>query len=201
LIGLTGGIATGKSTAARYFAEAGVPVIDADVLSRRVVEPGRPALRDIRQEYGEGVIRPDGSLDRDALAARVFRDAKQRARLNEIVHPRVEKEAQREIEKVLDANPEALVVYDVPLLFEVGMAARFDLVALVYVPKAEQKSRLMARDGLSCDEAEARIASQMDIAEKARLADVVLDNQGTVERLRLQIESLIERIRAPSRSA
>jgi dephospho-CoA kinase len=200
LIGLTGGIATGKSTATRYFAAADVPVIDADFLARRVVEPGRPALQEIRQEYGEGVIRPDGSLDRDALAAQVFRDSRARARLNEIVHPRVEKEAQREIEKILDANPEALVVYDVPLLFEVGMAARFDLVALVYVPQPEQKRRLMLRDGLSCDQAQARIDSQMDIAEKARLADVVLDNQGSVETLRLQIESLTERIRARNRS-
>jgi dephospho-CoA kinase len=170
-------------------------VIDADQLARRVVEPGRPALGEIREAFGAGVLRSDGSLDREALAAVVFADAGARSRLNAIVHPRVAEEADRVIRDVREADPEALVVYDVPLLFECAMQGRFDAVVVVYVPRSEQLARLRVRDGLSREEAERRLGSQLDIEEKARRADWILDNCGSPEDLRRQVESLIRRWR------
>jgi dephospho-CoA kinase len=195
LIGLTGGIATGKSTATKCFIEAGARVIDADQLARRVVEPGLPALEEIRRSFGQGVIRADGTLDREALGAKIFGDSKARARLNEIVHPRVAEESRRQIDAVLREEPTALVVYDVPLLFEGELADQFDLVAVVYAPRSEQERRLAQRDGLSPEQVEARIRSQMDIEEKACRADVVLDNNGTIRDLKRQVEALVNRIR------
>jgi dephospho-CoA kinase len=195
LIGLTGGIATGKSTAARFFEEAGVPVVDADQLARRVVEPGRPALEEIRRAFGDGVVGPDGRLDRAALGALVFRDRAARSRLEAIVHPRVAEEAEGEVQRLLAEAPEGVVVYDVPLLYETGAAGRFDLVAVVYVPRAEQLRRLRQRDGLSREDAERRLASQLDIEEKARRADAVLDNRGSREELRAQVRELVRRVR------
>jgi len=192
LVGLTGGIATGKSTAARFFAEAGAVVIDADLLARRVVAPGSPCLEEIRREFGERVLRPDGSLDREGLGAIVFSDARRRARLNALVHPRVAAEAEREIQAAHARDPEALIVYDVPLLFEGGMEGRFDRVVVVYVPREEQLRRLRLRDGISEEEAEARLRSQLDIEEKARRADEVLDNTGSVESLGRQVVELID---------
>ncbi len=195
LVGLTGGIASGKSTAARAFEALGARVIDADRVARRVVEPGRPALAEIRQAFGDGVIRPDGALDREALGRIVFSDAAARRRLNAIVHPRVAEEVDRELAEALREDPGAVVVYDVPLLFEGRMEDRFDLVVVVHVPRAVQERRLRARDGLGPDEALARIRSQMDIDEKARRAHVVLDNRGAPEDLEAQVRRLMERIR------
>lgn len=195
LIGLTGGIGSGKSTAARFFAEAGAQVVDADQVARRVVEPGRPALEELRQEFGDGVFHADGTLNRAALGARVFHDPAARARLNAIMHPRIEAEAAREAAAARERDPQGLVVYDVPLLFESGQEGRFDLVVTVYVPRDEQRRRLMARDGLSAEDAEARLSSQLDIEEKARRAQVVLDNQGPTEALRRQVHDLLQRVR------
>jgi dephospho-CoA kinase len=195
LIGLTGGIASGKSTAARYFREAGAEVIDADHLARRAVEPGRPALDEIRAAFGPSVLLPDGRLDRAALGARVFADAEARERLNRIVHPRVEEEARRELARIRRERPEALIVYDVPLLFERDMARRFDAVVVVHVPKQEQVRRLRERDGLSAEAALSRLAAQLDIEEKARRADYVLENTGSRDELRRAVELLIEELR------
>lgn len=199
LIGLTGGIATGKSTASRFFVEAGVPVVDADELARRAVEPGCPAWEEIRQEFGDGVLRPDGSLNREGLGALVFRDPTARARLNAIVHPRVAGLAEAEIARLLATDPEGLVVYDVPLLFETGAEGRFDLVVVVYAPRAEQHARSLRRDGLPGEAAEARLGSQLDIEEKARRADVVLDNRGSRESLRQQVFDLVRELKAGNR--
>jgi dephospho-CoA kinase len=195
LIGLTGGIATGKSTAARFFVDAGARLIDADDLSRRVVERGRPAIAEIRTAFGGGVIRSDGTLDRDALGGLIFADPEARARLNSILHPKIADEAREEIQRFLSEDPQALVVYDVPLLFETGMEDRFDLVAVIYLPRTEQEKRLIARNGLTREQAAARIASQMDIEEKVRRADVVIDNRGTVDELREQVIGLVETVR------
>jgi len=192
LIGLTGGIATGKSTAARFFVEAGAYLIDADELSRRVVERGRPAIEEIRAVFGDWVVRCDGTLDPDSEA---------RARLNSILHPKIADEAREEIQRILREDPRALVVYDVPLLFETGMEDRFDLVAVVYVPRREQERRLILRNGLMREQAAARIDSQMDIEEKARRAAVVIDNQGTVEDLRGQVVALVKTVREKNKKA
>jgi dephospho-CoA kinase len=190
LVGLTGGIATGKSTAARLFAERGAIVVDADVLARRAVAPGTACLEAIRQEFGARVLRPDGSLDREALGALAFSDEAARERLNAIVHPQVAVEAEKELEAACARDPRAIVIYDVPLLFEVGMEGRFDRVVVVYVPREIQLRRLQGRDGVTRAEAEARLSSQWDIEEKVRRADHVLDNRGSVERLRQQVGDL-----------
>lgn len=191
LIGLTGGIATGKSTAARFFAEAGARLVDADQLAREVVKPGCPALAAIREAFGPAVFRPDGTLDREALGTKVFGDEDARARLNAIIHPRVAEAGRLAVEAIRAEDPEALIVYDVPLLYESGTQDRFDVVVVVYVSRQEQKRRLMVRDGLSPEAAEARISSQMDIEEKARRADHVVANTGTVEELREKVTRLV----------
>ncbi len=195
LVGLTGGIATGKSTAARRFARAGLAVIDADQVARDVVRPGAPALAEIAAAFGPGVIRPDGSLDRDRLGRIVFADPGARARLNAIVHPRVHEEVEQRIAEARRRDPDGVVVYDVPLLFETGSEDRFDLVVVVYAPRGTQEARLMARDGLDRAEARRRIGSQLDIEEKRRRAHVVLENTGTPADLEEQVDALVERIR------
>ncbi len=199
LLGLTGGIGSGKSTAARFFREAGATVIDADILARRAVQPGQPALEEIRQSFGEAVIRDDGTLDREMLGRLAFSDVEVRARLNAIVHPRVQAMAEREIAEALAASPDGLVVYDVPLLFETGAEARVDLVAVVYAPAEVQERRLQRRDGMDAEAIRARLRSQDDIEEKARRADVVLDNGGTPEDLRRQVMELVEQLSARNR--
>ncbi len=199
LLGLTGGIGSGKSTAAGFFREAGATVIDADILARRAVQPGQPALEEIRQAFGEAVIRDDGTLDREVLGRMAFSDATVRTRLNTIVHPRVQAAAEREIAEALAASPDGLVVYDVPLLFETGTEARVDLVAVVYAPAEVQKRRLQRRDGMDAEAIRARLRSQDDIEEKARRADVVLDNGGTPEDLRRQVMDLVEQLSARNR--
>ncbi len=195
LVGLTGGIATGKSTAARRFARAGLAVIDADRLARDVVRPGTPALAEIAAAFGPEVIRPDGSLDRERLGRIVFADPRARARLNAIVHPRVHEEAERRFAEARRRHPGGVVVYDVPLLFETGSEGRFDLVIVVYTPRAVQEARLAARDGLDLAEARRRVDAQMDIDEKAARAHVVLENTGTPADLEGQVDALVERIR------
>lgn len=199
LLGLTGGIGTGKTTAADFFREAGVAVVDADLLARRAVEPGEPALEEIRRFFGRAVTCADGSLDREALARRVFFDAAARARLEAIVHPRVQALADREIAAALAASPDGLVVYDVPLLFETGADARVDVVVVVYAPADLQERRLRARGGMDEAQIRARLRSQQDIEEKARRADVVLDNRGTPEDLRRQVMDLVAQLSARNR--
>lgn len=196
LLGLTGGIATGKSTAARAFAREGAVVIDADRVARQVVEPGTEGLEAVRAAFGGGVIRADGSLDREALGRIVFADAEARERLNRILHPRIQAEVDRRVREAVAADPKALVVYDVPLLFETNAENRFDLVVVVYVPPELQLRRLMLRDGLAEKEAGQRLAAQMSIDEKARRADVVLDNRGAPEALEEAVAALVRRIRA-----
>ena len=195
LVGLTGGIATGKSTAARRFARAGFAVIDADQVARDVVRPGTPALSEIAAAFGPEVIRPDGSLDRERLGRIVFADPGARARLNAIVHPRVYQEVERRFAEAFRRHPGGVVVYDVPLLFETGSEDRFDLVVVVYAPRRVQEARLVARDGLAPAEARRRIGSQLDIGEKRRRAHVVLENTRTPADLERQVDALVERIR------
>ncbi len=190
LVGLTGSIATGKSTVSRMFAHLGARVIDADLLSREVVMPGQPAYARIVEEFGPQVVQEDCSLDRKALGAIVFADSARRKRLEEITHPAIGARQQR-ILSVLDEEAfEGVVLWDAALLFESGGIARMDRVVVVFADPETERRRLMERDGLSEADARARIASQMPIGEKAKLADHVIDNSGAREETERQVRAV-----------
>jgi dephospho-CoA kinase len=183
VVGLTGGIATGKSTFAGELRALGLPVIDADALARAAVAPGSPALAQIARELGSVVLLPDGTLDRKRVASIVFADPGARRRLEAITHPAVRRLVLEETMR-LAAEGRPLAFYDVPLLFEVGLDRELDSVVVVYAPRAVQKERLVRRDHLAPEEAEARLAAQLDIEEKARRADFVVENVGPPAALR-----------------
>jgi dephospho-CoA kinase len=175
LVGLTGGIATGKTTFAAALRALGAPVIDADALARRVVARGTPGLAAIAAAFGPGVLAPGGELDRKAMAALVFSDPVARRRLEAITHPAI-RAAMREEAARLEAAGHPVAFYDSPLLYEAGLGDEAALVVVVYAPRAAQLARLAARDGLAGPQAEARLAAQLPIDEKAARADVVVDN-------------------------
>ena len=190
LVGLTGSIATGKSTVSRMFAHLGARVIDADLLAREVVMPGQAAHARIVEEFGPQVLQQDGALDRKALGAVVFADAAKRKRLEEITHPAIGLRQQR-ILSVLDEEAfEGVVIWDAALLFEGGGAAKMDRVVVVYADPETERRRLVERDGLSDADARARIASQMPVAEKAKLAHHVIDNSGTREETERRVRTV-----------
>ncbi|HVA22004.1 MAG TPA: dephospho-CoA kinase [Candidatus Micrarchaeia archaeon] len=188
VVGLTGGVATGKSTAAAMLRERGAVVVDADELARRVVEPGQPALDAIVAAFGPTALAADGTLDRSRLAALVFADASARARLEAITHPRIRALGDALV-RAGQAAGAPVVVYDIPLLFEVGRAADVDGVLLVYAPPHLQLARLQRRDRLGPDEAARRLAAQWPIDRKRPLATWVIDNGGTRTATREQVEA------------
>ncbi len=188
VFGLTGGIASGKSTVTRMLRELGAHVLDADVLAREVVEPGTPGLAAVAARF-PGVVGPDGRLDRVKLGARVFADADERAALNALIHPRV-REAFLARVQALDAQGVERVIYDVPLLIESGMHTWLEGVAVVWVPRDLQKARLMARDGLDAAAAEARLAAQLPLEEKRAHATWLIDNSGDLASTRAQVEAV-----------
>jgi len=177
VFGLTGGIGSGKSSVGRHFASRGLPVIDADVLAREAVAPGSPALNELVAEFGEAILDQGGALDRKALAAQVFGNETARQRLNQITHPRVRQLSVERFQS-LDAAGEPLACYEVPLLFESGLADAMRPVVVVSVPRELQLSRSMARDSATREEIQARIDSQLPLAEKEQRADHVIDNSG-----------------------
>jgi dephospho-CoA kinase len=195
LVGLTGGIASGKSTFAAALRAAGAPVVDADRIARDAVRRGSPALEAIVRAFGPEVLGPDGELDRPRMAARVFADPEARARLEAIVHPAVRRAVVAETAR-LAAEGHDLAVYDVPLLFETGLDRDVDCVLVVYAPREVQRERLVGRDGLGAAEAEARLDAQRPIEEKARRADVVVTNEGDVAALREKAGPLLAALRA-----
>ncbi len=190
LVGLTGSIATGKSTVSAMFAHQGARVIDADLLSREVVMPGQPAYARILEEFGSQIVQDDGSLDRKALGAIVFADPARRKRLEEITHPAIGARQQRILSVLDEEGFEGIVLWDAALLFETGGVSKMDKVVVVVADPETERRRLMARDGLSEADARARIASQMPIAEKALLADHVIDNSGTREETERQVRAV-----------
>ncbi|MDI2098122.1 dephospho-CoA kinase [Ruicaihuangia caeni] len=203
LIGLTGGIASGKSLVADRLESLGAVHIDADVIARQVVEPGTPALEAIRQAFGEGVLRPDGSLDRPALGALVFGDRQRLDRLNAIVHPAVKQRVAERIAEASDADPDAVVVYNVPLLVEAGRAHElpFDHIVVVDAPAALRLQRMVEHRGLSRDDAERRIASQASDADRLAAADIVIRNDGPVARTLEQVDALWARLKHETAAA
>jgi dephospho-CoA kinase len=192
LVGLTGSIATGKSTVSRMFAHLGARVLDADLLAREVVMPGQPAYLKIVEEFGQGVVQEDGTLDRKALGAIVFAEPARRQRLEEITHPAIAARQQR-ILSVLDEEAfEGIVIWDVALLFETGGVAKMDRVVVVATDPETELARLMARDGMAEAGARARIESQMPVAEKAKRAHYVIDNSGDRVQTERQVKGVYE---------
>jgi dephospho-CoA kinase len=180
-VGLTGGIGSGKSEVARAWAERGALVIDADQLAREVVDVGTDGLAEVVEQFGTGVLRPDGSLDRPALGELVFGDEDARRRLEAIVHPRVRGRAS-DIEA--GAAPGTVVVHVIPLLVETGQADRFDVVVVVDVPEHIQIERLRQTRGMTTEDARSRIAAQASRDERLAAADIVIDNSGDLDDLR-----------------
>jgi dephospho-CoA kinase len=186
VIGLTGGIASGKSCVARIISDMGVPVIDADQLARDVVLPGMPALAAIAGQIGNEVINPDGTLNRELLAAKVFGDPSMRRLLEGIMHPAIKTLAEGRLE-TLRAGGSPIAVYMAPLLIEAGATDRVDEIWVVYVDHETQLYRVMKRDGLQLEEAEERLAAQMPMEEKRLHGRIVIDNLGTTEELETKV--------------
>ena len=176
LVGLTGGIATGKSTVSETLARLGCVVIDADQLARDVVAPGEPALAEVVREFGD-VLTPQGALDRKKVAAIVFADPARRRRLESILHPAIRARFDARLQALAREGFEGIVVFDAPVMIESGGYKNMDRVVVVYADEATQRARLVARDRDAAD-GERRIASQMPLAEKVKLADYVIDNSG-----------------------
>lgn len=193
-IGLTGGIAAGKSVAARTFAELGAVLIDHDVLARRVVAPGSVALDRLVERFGEEILDADGALDRAALGHLVFNDPAARADLDGIVHPDIHRMAAQEEAAAVTADPDAIVVHDIPLLVETGQAETFHLVAVVDAPADLRIQRLVEERGLSLPDARRRVAAQADDATRLAAADVVLPGQGSEESLVAAVTQLWGRL-------
>lgn len=189
LIGLTGNIASGKSTVARLLSERGATIIDADVLARRVVEPGMPAFDEIVRRWGRDVVAPDGSLDRDALRRLVFADHDQLEELNAIVHPEVVAYRDRLVEEARQRG-DRLVVQDIPLLFERGIVDQFDRIVLVDAPRPVRLERLMRERGLSETESMDMITAQMPAELKRARADYIIENTGTVRELEERVSDV-----------
>lgn len=195
VVGLTGGVATGKSTVAKMFQQCGAVVIDADQLARQVVEPGKPAWRAIVKLFGKTILKEDRSLDRQAIGNIVFRNRTKRRQLERIIHPRVAREQQRLVRQIAKRKPRAVILYEVPLLFEAGVDKRVDTIVVVTADRNTQITRLKTRNGLSRAEALHRISSQMPLAKKIQQADHVLN--GTLPRptLRKQVGQLFKSLR------
>ncbi|AZK48081.1 dephospho-CoA kinase [Paenibacillus lentus] len=187
-IGLTGGIATGKSTVSQMLVERGAILIDADVIAREVMEPGHPVLLEVRKRFGAGIIQEDGTLNRKKLGEIVFSNPKERKVLNEITHPAIRSEIKMRMANYEAAQPGCLIVVDIPLLYESGLESMFEQVMVVYVPREMQLKRLMQRDGLTLEQAEARVGAQLDIERKKERADILVDNSLGLDKTELQIE-------------
>ena len=183
-VGLTGGIGSGKSTVAQLFAGHGARVVDADVIAREVVAPGSPGLAEVTATFGPGVLCGDGSLDRAALAGIVFGDPTARQRLNAITHPLI---AQRTAQIIAELPDDSVLIHDVPLLVEAGLAGAYDCVVVVDAPDELRVARLVDR-GMSEQDARARIASQASRQDRIAAADIVIDNSGSLEDLRTQVD-------------
>ncbi len=194
VIGLTGGIASGKSTVAAMLVEKGAYLLDADRLAKEAVEPGSPAWQDIVNWLGKSILLPDGQLNRVRLAEIVFNDQDKLKKLNQIVHPWVGKRFLQLSEEIKVKDPDAVLVYDIPLLIEAGMQDMVDLILLVYVPREVQIERLQQRDGITRRAAEARLKAQKPLEEKRKYANVIIDNSGTEAETARQVDQFWSRL-------
>ncbi|RLQ97975.1 dephospho-CoA kinase [Falsibacillus albus] len=192
IIGLTGGIASGKSTVSEMLNHRGFKIIDADIAAREVVKAGAPALCEIVDAFGRGILLADGNLDRAKLGKIIFHDQEQRKKLNGIVHPAVRKWMNERKDEAIEQGKRTIFL-DIPLLYESNLTYMVEKVILVYVDEEVQLHRLMERNGLSKDEASARISSQLPLSQKVKMADVVIDNNDRRENTEAQLEQLISK--------
>ncbi|SDC10228.1 dephospho-CoA kinase [Paenibacillus sp. UNCCL117] len=188
-IGLTGGIACGKSTVAAMLVRRGALLVDADRIAREVVEPGTPVLAQVIERFGADLLLPDGSLHRKKLGERIFGDGEARRDLESLLHPPIRATMRERMASFQENHPDKLVVVDIPLLYESGLQQMVDEVMVVYIPRELQLERLMTRDGLTLEQAEKRLDAQMSIEEKKRLADIVIFNTGSLEETERQISA------------
>lgn len=200
VFGLTGGLASGKSAVARMLRDRGVPVIDADLLAREVVEKGSEGLAEVVKLFGEGVLLPDGSMDRARVGEIVFADPEKRRALNRVVHPRIAALSAQRIQ-TLDAAGERLACYEAALLVENGLADAFRPLVVVAVPEATQVARAMARDAATEAQARARVAAQLPLAAKVAAADFVIDNSGDLAATERRVDEVLAAIRAQAAGA
>jgi dephospho-CoA kinase len=194
LLGVTGSIATGKSTVARIFEELGAPIIDFDILSRIVVEPGKPAWSEIVNLFGKEILNEDETINRKKLREIVFMNPEKKRALEEIQHPRIGEEFRKLVDTYAEQNPNAIIQVVVPLLIEAHMQSMFEHVVMVYAPESIQKARLMKRDGLSEELALKMIRSQLSPDVKKSFCDIVIDNSASLENTRRQVEAVWERL-------
>ena len=197
--GLTGNIASGKSTVAAFLRRSGALIIDADQIAHDVVAPGQPALEEIRRHFGDDMLTPEGSLNREKLGRMVFEDPDARRRLEAIVHPRVSAEIDRQMVRIAEHHPDAVVIMDIPLLFETGRTEGLTDIIVVDTPEPIQLQRLIQRNGLSPAEAKARMASQMPLKEKVARATMVIDNSGTLAETERQTLAVYRRLARKAR--
>jgi dephospho-CoA kinase len=201
-VGLTGGIASGKSTVDLMFLDKGAYLIDHDSLAHRVEEPGHPAWNDIVSFFGSGTLNEDRTINREKLGALVFKHESKRKMLNDIVHPAVFSEWMKEIEKITRKDPRGIIISDIPLLFEVGWQDAVDVIVLIYIPRDEQLRRLTERNGYSKRDAENRLNSQMSIDDKVLRSDYVINNEGPLDNTRENVDrvwtNLVEKERIKS---
>ena len=191
VIGLTGGIASGKSTVSQMFRERSIPVIDADIIAREVVEQGKEAYKEIVEVFGKDVLQVNGELDRPKLGSIVFHNEEKRLQLNKIVHPAVRKEMNAQKDMYIKEGVQAIVL-DIPLLFESKLTALVDRILVVAVSPRTQLERLMKRNGFTEEDAKARIDSQMSLAEKVKLANKVIHNDGTIAETKAQLQLILK---------
>ena len=196
LLGVTGGIASGKSTVAHMLEELGAPVIDTDVLSREVVEPGKPAFRDIVDCFGKQVLQGDGALDRKKISGIVFKDIEKRRKLEGLIHPRITEVVSSRLDAILKKDPDAIIQVVVPLLIETNQQQRYHRILVVYVPEQIQIQRLAKRDNITREEAANILKAQLPIDEKVAHADYVIHNDKTLEETREQVRDLWKRLKA-----
>jgi len=199
-VGLTGGIASGKSTVARIFLELGGHVLDADRIAREIVPPGSQALARIARAFGKELLRPDGTLDRAALGAIVFADAGKRRVLEGILHPLILDEVDRRIEELERSDPHGLVIVEAALILELGRQAEFDTLVVVWAEEEQQRRRTIRRDKLSVEEVDRRLDAQLPLTEKRDRAQFVIDNSGSQAACRADAERVYGELRQLARA-
>lgn len=201
LVGLTGGIASGKSMVSGIFKSLGVYIIDADSIAHGLIKPGLPAWHEIVERFGRGILVEDGSINRQLLGSIIFRNSSKREILNSIMHHRIFEEVERTTKEIERESPDAIVIFDAALLIEIGMEELMDIIILVYTREDLQIKRLMERDGFPREEAIERIRTQMPAEKKKRYADYIIDTSKPFEDVKRQTIDIFEKLRVQGRGA